>query len=260
MPSIRTAILMSVFFYAVYAVSSILFYALSAGGFRPEYPVEFLVKQAAAWVVTLLVARRIAKTGWSECFPLTSVTSRLVLPIVLASIGASIVLSDLASLIPMPESMQEFLRGLLDNSIPTFISFVIIAPVTEELFFRGWMFRGFLKNYTTRKSIVVTATVFALFHLNPWQAVLAFPLGIVYAWLVLKTGSLVPSILSHAVVNCTGRVAVLILERLGYSEDTLVEMTHFPLPMLVGSAVLLMLGGYWVYREVARQTARRQAA
>jgi hypothetical protein len=78
---------------------------------------------------------------------------------------------------------------------------VVVAPVAEELFFRGLLLRGYLARYSVTTAVWVSALLFALFHLNPWQAIVALPLGVAYAWLVLHTGSVLPSMLSHAMVN-----------------------------------------------------------
>lgn len=92
-----------------------------------------------------------------------------------------------------PTSMVEF--GLM------FLLLVILTPATEEVLFRGYMFRGFAKSWGWLPAAIISAGLFGLMH---WQLNVALDtaaLGFISAWLVHETGSLTPSILLHAVKN-----------------------------------------------------------
>jgi uncharacterized protein len=80
---------------------------------------------------------------------------------------------------------------------------VVVAPVTEELFFRGFVMTGFLKRYRPWTAIVLSSLLFSVFHLIPYQYFGAFVLGLVMAWLRWRTGSLWPCLLLHAAANGT---------------------------------------------------------
>jgi uncharacterized protein len=94
---------------------------------------------------------------------------------------------------------------------------VFIAPLLEEWFFRGVLFRALrqaLGNRTPLASsalaVVVSAVLFALAHGEPLQfAGLAF-LGIVLAVLVERTRRLVPSVITHASFNAVAFTALLV--------------------------------------------------
>jgi len=91
------------------------------------------------------------------------------------------------------------------------------APLMEEWFFRGVLYRGLdvalhgeLSTLGAWLAIVASALVFALAHGEPAQfAGLAF-LGVVLAWLVRRTKRLVPSIVTHLSFNGVAMVALLI--------------------------------------------------
>ncbi len=81
----------------------------------------------------------------------------------------------------------------------------LIAPITEELVFRG----VFLKNMSRvsqRFGIFSSALFFALAHENIPQGVLAFLLGILLGYITIKHNSLVPAMIVHFVVNVTSTV------------------------------------------------------
>ena len=63
--------------------------------------------------------------------------------------------------------------------------------------FRGVILRGFLARYKPVTAILVSSLLFGLLHMNPYQFVAAMILGVIFAWLVLRTGSLWPSVFGH---------------------------------------------------------------
>ena len=78
---------------------------------------------------------------------------------------------------------------------------VIIAPITEEVIFRGLILRGFLGRWKPRTAIIASAALFALMHFNPAQTPVALGLGLVLGWISVRTRSLGLCMLGHAVNN-----------------------------------------------------------
>lgn len=76
----------------------------------------------------------------------------------------------------------------------------IIAPITEEFFYRGMLLKAFSKA-NQRFAIFATAVFFGLGHGNLPQFMLAFLLGIFLAHITMKHNSIVPSIIVHIFVN-----------------------------------------------------------
>ena len=86
----------------------------------------------------------------------------------------------------------------------SFFTMVVAAPIFEELIFRGIILDGLLKKYTPVKAILVSALLFGLVHLNPWQFVTGFILGIFSGWVYYHSRSLLACIIIHATANLTG--------------------------------------------------------
>lgn len=84
--------------------------------------------------------------------------------------------------------------------VTTIIYTCIIAPITEELLFRGMLLRV-LSKANQRFAIVATAIFFGLAHGNIPQFLLAFLLGIFLAHITMKHDSIIPSIIVHIFVN-----------------------------------------------------------
>jgi glutamate-5-semialdehyde dehydrogenase len=81
--------------------------------------------------------------------------------------------------------------------------FVVVAPVTEELFFRGIILRRLLQGHSVRRAIGISSLLFMAIHLNPWQFPVALIIGIGLGWVYSRTASLVLCMLGHAFVNFT---------------------------------------------------------
>ena len=126
---------------------------------------------------------------------------------------------------PEGESLQQVgsaLAGL--ESTPATIAFVVVAvvlaPVTEELTFRGVLLKS-MANRARSTVIVVTALVFAAFHLlglDPAHLLEAsavvlpqlFIVGTALAWVTLRTNRLGPAIFMHSGFNLLAAIVLLV--------------------------------------------------
>ncbi len=160
---------------------------------------------------------------------------RIVPFIVIGSIALLFgVVSPIGSLIPMSDSIKKmFLEFAGQKGVLAFLMMVIAAPVFEELIFRGIILDGLLKRYSPVTAILVSSFLFGAVHLNPWQFVTGFVIGIFAGWVYQHTRSLLAAMIIHASVNCAGYIARLNMNAHEMMEDDLVEM--------YGSAEKLML-------------------
>ena len=81
----------------------------------------------------------------------------------------------------------------------------ILSPIIEEMMFRGVMLNK-LRRYGDKVAIITTAILFGLFHANFSQFFYAVALGMIFAYVTLKTGTIKYSIILHIVVNMMGGV------------------------------------------------------
>jgi len=119
-------------------------------------------------------------------------------------------------LIPVPSWMMELFERVINPDtplIPDLIKVVVIAPVFEEMLFRGIILYGLERNYKPWIAIFVSALLFALFHLNPWQFPATFLLGLVLALMRIRTKSFIPCILGHSIHNFLVFLAVTYEEK-----------------------------------------------
>ena len=131
---------------------------------------------------------------------------------------------------------------------------VIVAPLAEELLFRGVILRGLLLHYSAPKAIIASSLMFGLVHLNPWQAVGAVVLGALFGWWYVRTRSLTLCIFGHAFNNL---IAVLLFN---FGDWEPVSGIFGPpdsselLPLwLVAVGLLMAIGGLWLTHRIREE-------
>ncbi len=86
----------------------------------------------------------------------------------------------------------------------------IIAPIKEEILFRGIFYPSFRESHGPAKGILLTAGFFALLHFDLVRFLPLLLGGIVLTWLYEKTASLWPSIIAHGTWNILMALALWI--------------------------------------------------
>ena len=110
---------------------------------------------------------------------------------------------------PMPEYLEQLLKELVSDC-PVWVSLLsvsVMAPFFEEWLCRGMILRGLLHRIRPVWAMVISALCFALIHFNPWQGIPAFVLGMLFAYVYYKTGSLKLTMLMHCVNNTFAVIA-----------------------------------------------------
>ena len=112
------------------------------------------------------------------------------------------VLGDLlAWIFPLSAWEQQAFERMSASNLAAITVACVLAPVLEEMLFRGVILRAFLHQYARPTAIGLSAVIFGAVHLNIYQFCVAFVLGLYLGWLYERTRSLVPCILFHAVYN-----------------------------------------------------------
>ncbi len=128
-------------------------------------------------------------------------------------IGALVAgLLELVGVEVAPQTAEEAVNRL--NPVLVVIAIVVVAPIAEELFFRGIIFNAWLREHGWWWAAIGSAILFAISHLSLPQALPLFLLGLVFAWAYRRTGSLLTPIGMHATFNAVS-VVFLLLVRYG---------------------------------------------
>ncbi|SVB90802.1 uncharacterized protein METZ01_LOCUS243656 [marine metagenome] len=82
-----------------------------------------------------------------------------------------------------------------------FLSVAIVTPIVEELMFRGYILDAINRKHSDWTAIIWSSILFGLIHIDPFVGGQAFMGGIIYGWIRVRTGSLLPSIAGHMMWN-----------------------------------------------------------
>ncbi len=127
----------------------------------------------------------------------------IALTVSLATIAAAFVCEPLSAALPdMPAYLEEALESMVNGPLwASLLSVSVFAPLFEEWLCRGLVLRGLMSKMNPTGAICVSAAFFAILHLNPWQAIPAFILGLLFGYVYYRTGSLKLTMLMHCVNN-----------------------------------------------------------
>ena len=196
----------NVLFTVTVLVYIILMYSLQLTGFN-ELPInvrlvvpEIILLVPALMYVLVLRPKTVDGVSMSVVSPLTTlltvVLTFCIMPLVMF-------INSLSSMVAGNEVDSVLVALVKEN--PLWLNLVIIAllpAVVEEFIFRGLILNGY-KRRNPLMAIVLSSLLFGLMHMNLNQFSYAFVIGIIFAFLAYATGSLLPSILGHFIINGT---------------------------------------------------------
>ncbi|TGM12703.1 CPBP family intramembrane metalloprotease [Leptospira selangorensis] len=165
------------------------------------------IGNSASFGLAIWIGLKISEKEYSEVLRLNPFKPLEALSFAITAIGFSFLLSEVdnlfSMLVPKPDFIINLFQGLFDgeNIFLSVILLSVVAPITEELMFRGVILDRLLKYFSVTSSFLISSLLFGLIHLNPWQFIGSSILGIYMAWVVYKTNSIWNSILIHAVFN-----------------------------------------------------------
>lgn len=120
------------------------------------------------------------------------------------------------------------------------ISMAILPAVCEEAFFRGFLFSGLNGSHHPWIGVIFSALLFGLFHLNPINFLPALLTGLLFGLLRARTGSLLPPMAAHFLIN--GWSILVVNTPLRNSVHWSIQVESVPMPLLLGSSILILVG------------------
>jgi membrane protease YdiL (CAAX protease family) len=259
-PGIKNAIFLCLLLLGLQLGAGIIIWII---GFISGIGTESILYETGKVILNILPSGFVIYIGYKkshkkfdEVFVFNNVSSNLWIATTVFMCGFIILSSEINNILeyflPMPGFLQETFETMLDNKyiiIP--VLFVGVAPAfVEEILFRGIILNGFKENYSHKKAIIVSSLLFGIVHLNPWQFVSAFIIGMASAWVCLKIKALTLSIYMHlfnniaAVLLFKSRDIVLIKGfNTGYFEQSFQPLWFDALGIvLVAIGIILFLG------------------
>lgn len=179
------------------------------------------------------------KATWNE-IPVKTIL--LSIPFIVAAMFIANIASET---IELPNWMEDTFIGL-SKSFFGLVSIVIMAPLVEELLFRGAIEGHFLQEGRTPKmAIFLSALIFGIIHINPAQVPFAFFLGLIFGWLYYRTGSVVPGMVGHFLNNLIAAIGIATSTKEELSQKTVDLIGTWPTYILFAIAIVVFIGMFF---------------
>jgi membrane protease YdiL (CAAX protease family) len=119
----------------------------------------------------------------------------------------------------------------------------VLAPLAEEIAFRGYLLSALRTRFPPRVAIAASALLFAAIHLDPVRFPAVLFLGMFLGWLAWRSGSIWPAVAAHAVNNGLGS---LVASLAGGDPEAGGSVAAGLAAMAIGIAVLSPLAKAWI--------------
>lgn len=151
------------------------------------------------------------------------------------------------------ESYNEASAGIDSGTLTGVLAVAVVAPVVEELIFRGLMLNRLSRVMPGWLAAVLSSAAFGVCHGHPVWFAYAFVLGAFFAFLDLRAQSILPSILGHVAFNAISQILSFVPETESGAEQTLVMEILLVIAMV--APILNRKGVAALFRRRPRQAA-----
>jgi len=198
--------------------------------FRGKLAIEHIALLNSAVLVlvlllpTLLFVSRKGQS-WREAFRWHRVSLWVIVTTVLGTFALGLAVSQVTLwLIHLLENSVFLERSKFTNLLvatsrtnsPVLLLLAVMFPaLPEELTFRGVIQQGFEKRYSSPVAIALTSFIFALFHLDPIQALSVMAIAAFWGWVVWRSQSVLPSLIAHALQNGLTVISIIVANTKG---------------------------------------------
>ena len=169
-----------------------------------------------------------SKTSLGDVIKIKWVKLSLAVPLVLVALTVSFTADYLTDL--LQNSFAVFgvennvnlsveSHTLIEN-IVNIVAVSVIPPLVEEFLFRGVVL-GKLRFFGDAFALFLSSALFAIMHGNIIQIPFAFIVGLVLAFLTIKTNSLLPAMVVHFIVNFRSVIISILLDNKAIDENVL---------------------------------------
>lgn len=184
---------------------------------------------------------------------LTEVPMKALLSSVPFVVAAMFLFNVGTEFMELPNRMENIFMEMSRN-VFGIVSIVVMAPMVEELLFRGAIEGHLLQTGKKPKTaIFLSALIFGIIHVNPAQIPFAFCLGLVFGWLYYRTGSVIPGMIGHFLNNAMATAIMAVSTEEEMSRKTIDMIGTMPTCLLLLSAAVVFVGmSFYLDKQLPR--------
>lgn len=181
-----------------------------------------------------------------------------------AGFGSQFALAEVGNLVqeiwPVPFDVLARIHEMLSPSswwegFTALLAFVVVAPVTEELLFRGWLLPSLRDRYGMAFAIIASSLLFGAVHLPGGPSAFAYATlgGFLLAAVAVRTRSTLGSIALHAGVNATPLLVPASVARVQGFNTLTEQVEHLSLSVLLAACSVAALSFALIWRATKGQ-------
>lgn len=166
---------------------------------------------AGIFLTLYILSKRSKKRGSSlledVAFEYRGLNRKKIIYLACIGFGFGFFFSALITVVPFPRTLIESYSGASNSlshgndQLLALLSTIILAPITEEIIFRGYMLDRLLAWFSPQNSVLMVSIVFAIFHVSPIWIAYAFIMGVLLAKISIDEDNIAYSMILHIGFN-----------------------------------------------------------
>jgi len=174
-----------------------------------KYAMLMIIIGGILFLLALWLVFFVRKKNYFQGISLKKIKIKSIVPLIFIGVSFNLVISGVMALIPFPKSwldsyMESYSATESGNVVIAIIATVLMAPIVEEVIFRGLIYARLKRGMPIAFAAVISSVIFGLMHGNLIWGSYAFVLGLVLVWTFERFKSITANILVHFSFNLAG--------------------------------------------------------
>ena len=206
-----------------------------------------LILTAVAVLLTYFIIEKAKKSSLAKETDIRKVSGMHIGLTIIAATGAMFFLNFMLNILPIPKELLGSLSSGMKNlsAYPfwqAILANAILIPIMEEVVFRGYLFNRLSKAMPEIVAALITSVIFGLCHGGIVWATWAFVVGMIICVFRIKTGSIIPGMIFHIIMNTFGTLTSYTTIFDGITETGMKVLTAAGGIILLTTLVITLVG------------------
>ncbi|MBO4460264.1 MAG: CPBP family intramembrane metalloprotease [Clostridiales bacterium] len=206
-----------------------------------------LIVSAVLVLLTYFIIEKVKKTSIIKETDTKKVSGKHIGLTVIAAVGSMFFLNFMLTILPIPADLM----GALSNGMSKLTAYPmwqallansLLVPIMEEVVFRGYLYSRLSKAMPEIVVAIITSAIFGICHGGIVWAAWAFLFGMIICVFRMKTGSIIPGIIFHIIMNTFSTLTSYTSLFDGMTETVMYVLTIVGGILLAGSLAVTIAG------------------
>ena len=192
---------------------------------------------AIATLLVYFIVEKVKRSSLAKETDMKKVSAGQLGLTIMGAAGAMVFMNNILSILPIPEELMGGLQSGMSNltAYPFWQAILvnaILVPILEEVVFRGYIYNRLSKAMPSVVAALISSVVFGICHGSILWAVWAFLIGMIICAVRVKSGSIIPGIIFHIILNAYAMIVSYFHIYKGASDTLMYVLTAIGAAML----------------------------